>query len=350
MISLTDIRKSFGAVAAVDGVSLDIAPNEFLALLGASGCGKTTLLRVLAGFETPDAGRVMIAGQDVTSTPPHKRPVNLMFQSYALFPHMTVAQNVAFGLKQDGLRGAELTARVQDALALVEMDTLALRRPDQLSGGQQQRVALARCIAKQPKVLLLDEPMAALDRALRERTRLELMSLRKRLGISFVIVTHDQEDAMTMADRVAVMDKGKIVQVASAREVYERPASRLVASFFGEANIWDGVAAHGRVDCPALGAAVAVLSGLPAPGVSVAVSVRPERITISAETLSGDNVLQDAVIEDVVYLGTVTTYLVRVPGDAIVRVTRQNDAHQSFARGNVVSLAWPADAVVVLAA
>ncbi len=229
IIALSDIRKSFDGVMAVDGVSIDIANNEFLALLGASGCGKTTLLRVLAGLEVPDSGKVMIAGQDMTATPPHARPVNLMFQSYALFPHMTVAQNVAFGLKQDGLTGAALTTRVQDALALVEMDTLGYRRPDQLSGGQQQRVALARCIAKQPKVLLLDEPMAALDRALRERTRLELMNLRKHLGISFVIVTHDQEDAMTMADRVAVMDKGKIVQVAGARDLYERPASRLVA-------------------------------------------------------------------------------------------------------------------------
>jgi putrescine transport system ATP-binding protein len=348
MISLNDIRKSFGGVTAVDGVSLDIANNEFLALLGASGCGKTTLLRMLAGLELPDSGRVMIAGQDMTLTPPHVRPVNLMFQSYALFPHMTVAQNVAFGLKQDGLNGAILTTRVQDALALVEMDKLAHRSPDQLSGGQQQRVALARCIAKQPKVLLLDEPMAALDRALRERTRLELMNLRKHLGISFVIVTHDQEDAMTMADRVAVMDKGKIVQVASARDLYERPASRLVASFFGEANIWDGAVMAGRIACPVLGVSVVASSGVPGEGTAVAVSVRPERISISREFLTSDNVLADATVENVVYLGTVTTYLVRAPHGAIVRVTRQNDAGHNFECGARVNIGWSADAVVVL--
>jgi len=226
-------RKSFGDVAAVDGVSLAVRPNEFLALLGASGCGKTTLLRLIAGLEAFDAGRLLIAGTDMTATPPHRRPVNLMFQSYALFPHMSVVDNVAFGLKQDGLAGEELKARVAEALALVDMADLGARRPDQLSGGQQQRAALARCIAKRPKVLLLDEPLAALDRTLREHTRLELMGLRRRLGISFIVVTHDQDDAMTMADRVAVMDRGRIVRLAPpawcsvlGEETTIRPASQ----------------------------------------------------------------------------------------------------------------------------
>jgi len=348
---IVGVHKSFGGVVAVDDVSLVIKDNEFLALLGASGCGKTTLLRLIAGLEQADQGRIIIAGQDMTASPPYMRPINLMFQSYALFPHMTVAQNVAFGLKQDGLAGAELSTRVTEALELVEMAALGTRRPDQLSGGQQQRVALARCIAKRPRVLLLDEPMAALDRALRERTRLELMKLRQRLGIAFVVVTHDQEDAMTMADRVAVMDKGKIIQLAPPRELYEKPGCRLVASFFGESNVWDGrVAADGkRVDCDVLGFSVAVPCGLPAVSTSVAISVRPERILINPVPLPDENALADATIEDVVYLGTVSTYLVRVPHGALVRVTRQNGAHTSLSRGSRVSLTWPADAVVVLA-
>jgi len=347
-IEIVEVRKSFGGVVAVDGVSLAVRNNEFLALLGASGCGKTTLLRLMAGLEAVDAGRIIIAGADMTATPPFLRPVNLMFQSYALFPHMSVAENVAFGLKQDGMAGAELAARVTDALELVEMASLAKRRPDQLSGGQKQRVALARCIAKRPKVLLLDEPMAALDRALRERTRLELRNLRERLGIAFVVVTHDQEDAMTMADRVAVMDKGRVVQVAPPRELYDAPCSKLVASFFGESNVWEAcVGTEGqRVDCAALGLSVAVAASLPAAGSSVAISVRPERIEFSNV---GDNAAA-GVVEDVVYLGTVSTYLVRAAHGALIRITRQNGTHPSSVRGDRVHLSWPASAVVVLTA
>jgi putrescine transport system ATP-binding protein len=345
VIDVADVSKSFGGVVAVDGVSLSVRPNEFLALLGASGCGKTTLLRLIAGLDAPDAGRIIIAGEDMTQTPPFRRPVNLMFQSYALFPHMSVAENVAFGLKQDGLGGDELAARVNEALTMVEMAELARRRPDQLSGGQKQRVALARCIAKRPKALLLDEPMAALDRALRERTRLELKALRERLGIAFVIVTHDQEDAMTMADRVAVMDRGRVVQIGAPRELYDRPATKLVASFFGESNIWDGVVSGDgqNIDCAALGLSLRSAGRVSAR--NVAVSVRPERIMIGA---GGDNTIPDAVVEDVVYLGTVTTYFFRAEKGAVVRVTCQNGVHAPLARGTRSSLSWPASAVVVL--
>lgn len=349
VISIRDVAKSFGAVRAVDNVSLDIAPNEFLALLGASGCGKTTLLRLIAGLERCDSGAVVIDGEDMTASEPYRRPVNLMFQSYALFPHMTVAANVAFGLQQEGIKGAELTQRVTEALALVEMAGHAERKPHQLSGGQRQRVALARALAKRPKVLLLDEPMAALDRALRERTRLELMNLRKRLGISFVVVTHDQEDAMTMADRVAIMDHGKIVQLDSPRALYEAPATRMVADFFGEANIWDGaVAANGRIAVPALGLDVRAAAPLTAVGQKLAIAVRPERIALDPVPKPDDNALADGVVEDIVYLGTVSTYLVRAPHGALIRVTRQNGGEVAFARGTRVSVTWPASAVVVL--
>jgi len=347
VIDVAGLVKSFGGVTAVDGVSLSVRPNEFLALLGASGCGKTTLLRLIAGLEAPEAGRILIGGEDMTFTPPYRRPVNLMFQSYALFPHMNVADNVAFGLKQDGLAGDELTSRVNEALAMVEMSDLARRRPDQLSGGQKQRVALARCIAKRPKALLLDEPMAALDRALRERTRLELKALRERLGIAFVVVTHDQEDAMTMADRVAVMDKGKVVQAASPRALYDAPETRLVASFFGESNIWDGVvSADGqRIACAALGLSLRSASLLPPPGTALAVSIRPERMALGA---GGDNIIDEAIVEDVVYLGTVTTYFLRTPTGARLRVTSQNGIHAPLQRGARTRVSWPAAAVVVL--
>ncbi|MDX2223893.1 MAG: ABC transporter ATP-binding protein [Rhodospirillaceae bacterium] len=337
-------------MAAVDGVSLDIAPNEFVALLGASGCGKTTLLRIVAGLETADNGRVMIGGADMTATPAHRRPVNLMFQTYALFPHLSVRDNVAFGLRQDGLRGGELDRRIAEALAMVELAAFADRKPRQLSGGQQQRVALARCIAKRPLALLLDEPLAALDRALREKTRLELMNLRRRLGIAFVVVTHDQEDAMTMADRVVVMDRGRIAEAGSPRQLYDAPRTRLVAQFFGETNLWEGrvTADGGRVTCPDLGADLKVASPLPPPGSSVAVAVRPERIALGPAVSSDENAIRDAVIEDVVFLGTATTYLVRTSGGAVMRVTRQNGVSALCERGARVGLTWPAAAVIVL--
>ena len=324
-LRVADLTKKFGAVTAVDAVSLDVHANEFLCLLGPSGCGKTTLLRMMAGLEAPDSGQILIGADDVTETPPNLRPVNMMFQSYALFPHMTVADNVAFGLKQEGLQGDVLNARVKEALATVELDELSARKPHQLSGGQRQRVALARCIAKRPRVLLLDEPLAALDKHLRERTQRELKALRERLGISFVVVTHDQDEAMAMADRVAVMDKGKILQVAPPRELYERPANRAVAEFFGDVNIWEGEVA-------------AVLTGA-----RVAVAIRPEQITLNANegAISG-------VITDILYRGTVSIYFVRHASGTIIRVTRQNSGVDTFQRGDTVHMSWQASAAQVL--
>ncbi|HUN50081.1 MAG TPA: ABC transporter ATP-binding protein, partial [Candidatus Sulfotelmatobacter sp.] len=237
LLQIEAVSKRFASVRALDDVSLAVAAGEFFALLGPSGCGKTTLLRAIAGFETPDAGRIMLDRTDLQGVPPYRRPVNMVFQAYALFPHLTVAGNVAFGLRQEGLARAEIERRVGAMLELVELGAEAGRKPDQLSGGQRQRVALARALVKQPKVLLLDEPLAALDRRLRERTRSELVALQRRLGITFLMVTHDQEEAMSLAARVAVMDHGRIAQVGTPQEIYERPASRYVAEFIGEANI-----------------------------------------------------------------------------------------------------------------
>src|SRR3982751_5480909 len=240
IVAFDNITKRFGDFTAVDGITLSIWRGELFALLGASGSGKSTLLRCLAGFLQPDAGRIVLDGEDMAGVPPYRRPVNMMFQSYALFPHMTVAGNVAFGVKQDGLPKAEIAARVDEMLGLVQLRPLAARKPDQLSGGQRQRVALARSLAKRPKVLLLDEPLAALDRKLREETRFELKALQKKLGITFVIVTHDQDEAMTVADRIAVMDRARLVQVGAPAEVYQRPATRWVAGFLGDVNLIEG--------------------------------------------------------------------------------------------------------------
>jgi spermidine/putrescine transport system ATP-binding protein/putrescine transport system ATP-binding protein len=250
LLSVQSLSKSFGAVTAVDAVTLDIRAGEFFALLGASGSGKTTLLRMLAGFEEPTAGRILLDGDDITRTPPNRRPVNLMFQSYALFPHMTVRANVAYGLEMERLPRTEIGARVDAILATVQLDHLATRKPDQLSGGQRQRVALARALVKRPKLLLLDEPLAALDAKLRETMRLELKRLQAEVGISFVVVTHDQEEALVMADRLAILRDGRLEQVGPPRDVYERPATRYAADFIGTMNFWPGEARAGGLRAP----------------------------------------------------------------------------------------------------
>src|SRR5271168_2075450 len=234
------VAKKFGSFRAVDGLSLDIRAGEFFALLGPSGCGKTTLLRMLAGFETPDEGRILLDGKDIAQVLPHQRPVNMMFQNYALFPHLNVRDNIAFGLKRAGMKRPEINTRVAEMVALVKLDGLEKRKPDQLSGGQKQRVALARSLARRPQVLLLDEPLAALDKKLRESTQWELMALQRRLGMTFIIVTHDQEEAMTVANRIGVMDAGRLDQVATPRELYEAPNSRWIAEFVGDVNLFEG--------------------------------------------------------------------------------------------------------------
>src|SRR4030088_1246313 len=240
LLRIDAVVKKFGVFRAVDRLSLDVRAGEFFALLGPSGCGKTTLLRMLAGFETPDEGRILLDGRDIARVLPHQRPVNMMFQNYALFPHLTVRDNIAFGLKRAGMPRSQIDARVAEMVALVKLDGLEKRKPDQLSGGQKQRVALARSLARRPQVLLLDEPLAALDKKLRESTQVELMELQQRLGTTFVIVTHDQQEAMTVADRIGVMDAGRLEQVATPRQLYEAPGSRWIAEFVGDINIFEG--------------------------------------------------------------------------------------------------------------
>ncbi|MFJ5488390.1 ABC transporter ATP-binding protein [Hansschlegelia beijingensis] len=332
LIRFENVVKRFGDFTAVDDVSLDIHEREFFALLGPSGCGKTTLMRMLAGFEAPSSGRITLAGRDLAGVPPYRRPVNMMFQSYALFPHMTVAQNIAFGLKQDGMPKPEMEARVTEMLRLVKLEPFASRKPHQLSGGQRQRVALARSLAKKPKVLLLDEPLGALDKKLREETQFELMDLQQDLGLTFLIVTHDQEEAMTVADRIAVMNHGKLVQVATPGEIYEQPNCRYVADFIGDINLFEGAvtSAQGgvvRLKSPEAGAEFVTASEAALqPGAEVALAVRPEKMRVSLEPPPAEatNPLRGEVW-DIAYLGDWTVLLIKVEGtEKIVRVSRAN--------------------------
>jgi putrescine transport system ATP-binding protein len=355
LVRFENVSRRFGDVAAVDRLSLDIYRNEFFALLGPSGCGKTTLLRLLAGFERPDAGRIMLDGRDIVATPPHRRPVNMMFQSYALFPHLTVAGNIAFGLRQDGIAKAAITARVDEMLALVKLEGLGDRRPDQLSGGQRQRVALARSLAKRPQVLLLDEPMAALDRKLREQTQFELMDLQARLELTFVIVTHDQGEAMTVADRIAVMDRGRIVQAATPAEIYEQPRSRWVAEFVGDVNLIEGLVLETgpreAVIEDKSGRRYRVAADV-AKGAQVAIALRPEKVRIQAGPAPHDasNAARGQVC-DIGYLGGVSIYKVRLDDGAVLKVAVANVARtsgQTFSTSDEVWLSWPPDAAVVL--
>ena len=358
MVQIRELSKRFGDTVAVDGVSLDIARGELFAILGSSGCGKTTLLRMLAGFERASAGRILIDGVDVTDAPPYERPVNLMFQSYALFPHMTVFENIAYGLKKERVPPPKIKERVAEMLALVKLEPLAARKPDKLSGGQQQRVALARALVKQPKLLLLDEPLAALDKKLREHTQFELSNLQYQLGTTFVLVTHDQHEAMTLAGRIAVMVEGRIAQVGTPGQVYEYPATRDVASFVGNINLIDGrvtTCEAGRVSlqCPALNTQVAVLceEQLGA-GTALCVAVRPEKITISRDAPDArDRNVVKGVVRDLGYFGEQSLYRVLLQSGAVLQVSAQNIkrmATKTVEWDDEVFLSWEVASTILL--
>src|SRR3954452_15988113 len=350
LLEIIAASKSFGSAAAVDNVSLALESGEFFALLGPSGCGKTTLLRMIGGFETPTSGRIVIDGADMPGAPPYRRPVNMMFQSYALFPHLDVARNVAFGLRQEGMERRRREIRVAEMLALVQMSDYAHRRPHELSGGQKQRVALARALAKMPKLLLLDEPLAALDRKLREETRLELKGIQQRVGTTFLVVTHDQEEALGMASRVAVMNRGRLVQIGAPAEIYERPASRFVAEFVGKVNLFEGevVAAPNG-----LWLAVADLSApipLPPaselrPGRRAVVVLRPEKLIVSRERPSGAALAASVTAID--YQGAQSSLRLATGSGRELHASLPSAAAM-LARGGEVWAGWaPEDAVVL---
>ncbi|MFA5590070.1 MAG: ABC transporter ATP-binding protein [Lysobacteraceae bacterium] len=358
-LRIQNVTKTYGKVYACDDVSLDIYQGELFALLGGSGSGKSTLLRILAGLVKPDRGSILIDGVDISALPPYERPVNMMFQSYALFPHMTVEQNIAFGLKQDRLPAAEVRERVAHMLELVKMPDLGKRKPDQLSGGQRQRVALARSLAKQPKLLLLDEPLGALDRKLREHTQFELMNIQERVGTTFVLVTHDQEEAMTMASRLAVMNAGMIEQVSTPAGLYEYPATRFVAEFIGSTNLIEGRIASQdeeagtvQVYCDVLDAEIQARHADPLPvGTPVTISVRPEKIDVHEAPPQADNVAVGQVVE-IAYLGDVSIYQVKTASGAVLRVQethveRSSEPHYDW--DDTLYLSWSAASAVVLA-
>ena len=358
-IHIKDISKHFGDFVAVDNVHLEIRQGELFSILGGSGCGKTTLLRMLAGFEIPTSGSIEIDGTNITHQAPYDRPVNMMFQSYALFPHMSVARNISYGLRKDRVARKEIAKRVDEILELVQLSELKNRKPDQLSGGQRQRVALARALIKRPKVLLLDEPLAALDKKLREQTQFELMNIQDELGITFIVVTHDQEEAMTLSDRIAVMDKGQFQQIGTPKEIYEFPHNRFVADFIGSMNTFEGVVTavdedQIKVYSAEAGETLTALGRqLVEVGQNIEIAVRPEKIFISKEKPAdnGDVRIQ-GIVDDLGYLGNRSLYRVRLAGGKVVQVSSQN-RRRSITRflewEDKVWLSWrPGSAVVLL--
>ena len=367
IIRFESITKRFGNLPAVDNVTLDVREGEFFALLGPSGCGKTTLLRMLAGFETPTEGRILIDGKDIANLPPNKRPVNMVFQSYAVFPHMKVTDNIAYGLKMDGVSGSEIRRRVDEALELVKLGGLGERMPDQLSGGQRQRVALARALVKRPRVLLLDEPLSALDAKLRDQMRSELTSLQKKVGITFIMVTHDQDEALAIATRCAVMNRGMLAQVASPSDLYEFPNSQFVADFVGRVNMFEGVLEKDEQDeavvrCADFSAPVYLDHGVTgARGTTVWVALRPEKIEMHKraegqtpfkmeDAPQGANVTP-GIIREIVYLGSETNYEVELEGGRRVKTFRSNLTRydqEDFTHNEPVWLAWHACSPAVL--
>ena len=364
LLDIVNLSKRFDDITAVDQVSLPVLRGEIFALLGGSGCGKSTLLRMLAGFETPSSGQIFLQQQEISQMPAYERPINMMFQSYALFPHMTVAQNIAFGLEQDRLPKAEIEQRVQEMLQLVQLKAYAKRKPHQLSGGQQQRVALARSLAKRPLLLLLDEPLGALDKKLREQTQIELVAILKSVGVTCVMVTHDQEEAMTMADRIAVMDQGRIIQLGTPHEIYETPNSRFVADFIGSVNLFDGHVVVDEADHVVIETAdtkVYVSHGITGThGMPVSVAVRPEKICLSRQPPSdterespleaGFNQIP-VTVQSMAYFGSFTTYHVRLDSGRLMHVTQANAARHeehSLQVGERVWAWWDGSDVVVL--
>jgi len=359
IVEIRGLSKHFGDVVAVNDVSLEIHRGELFSILGGSGSGKTTLLRMLAGFETPTSGTVLIDGVDMTFTPPYERPINMMFQSYALFPHMSVEQNIAYGLKKERVANGEIRERVQRLLALVKLDRMAKRRPHQLSGGERQRVALARALIKRPKLLLLDEPLAALDKKLREHTQFELMNLQDELGITFVVVTHDQEEAMTLSTRIAVMNHGSFEQVGTPGEVYEFPCNRFVADFVGNINFFEAtvIGCEGqlvRLECKGVsGGLAARCVEPPEPGSRKWIAIRPEKIFISKEAPSGTGLtILKGVVHDLGYFGNLSVYRVQLESGELLDVSAQNrrrSADKSVEWDDQVYLSWDVSSAILLA-
>ena len=357
-IRISNVSKRFGDFLAVDDINLDIERGELFAILGGSGCGKTTLLRILAGFESPSSGTIEVDGVDITTLPPYERPVNMMFQSYAVFPHMDVAANVAYGLKKEGRPAAEIATRVDEALTLVQLQDFHKRKTDQLSGGQRQRVALARALIKRPKVLLLDEPLAALDKKLREQTQFELMNIQDELGVTFIVVTHDQEEAMILASRIAVMDQGRFLQVGRPKEVYEYPTSRFVADFIGTINTFEGTVT--RIDKDGISVeasqAGAELRALGTHHLEVSqdvcIAIRPEKIFISKrEPDNEDDTKMGGIVEDLGYFGNISLYRIRLETGKIIQVSAQNrtrSAQRFLEWDDEIWISWHPRSAVVL--